>query len=341
MKKTATYLLALALLVCAGCRKEHKPGNPSDRNCITFYVVQEHPDGFNTKALIEDTDDLLRRMPPIYVTDEGSSAAFKNTEIKHYSNGVWRSDQTWKAEQSYTFFGYVNSDANGTKVSENGAVVELTEPSAYSSDSDKWSDYLMSYRVNANGSNTPLIRLELERITAGVQLFLSRKAGLDITVTGISFTDVYTKAKYSLTYHASASDSPSEGNYNMKNVWAVPSDSYDGQSNYELTGLSYIPEEYDETTGRFAEANLVMSFLAPHQSASGKYLNISYTSKENGVEKYYNASFDLGAMPVSVWARGHRVRYYINFDTSLKLEGSIVEWRTLDDIEVTILPPLD
>ena len=37
-----------------------------------------------------------------------------------------------------------------------------------------WADYLMSYRVSANGSNKGLVKLDLERVTACVELYMAR-----------------------------------------------------------------------------------------------------------------------------------------------------------------------
>ena len=356
--KKALYILILAgLTLISACRKEHKPDTPSDRDYITFYVPSNNHIDFSAKSIIEDTDDLRLQAPDLNVVDEGSKEVFKSsstnisTTLNHYANGIWRSAVKWESNLTYYFYGYISSPAEKDDIkitNNNGKQVTITEPATYSDDPNKWSDYLMSYRVRVdNGEDAPLVKLEMERITAGVQLFVTQSVGAGITVKDITFTNVETQASYSLTYHAAPENDPRPGNNNMKNEWGV-SNAFN-LHNYTLT-YNRAPAEIQTGDSKFSEKNRVMNFIAVDQSMAKRkdetgetfysHLIINYSANENGKEIDYTADFDLSTVATASWGRGHRTRYYINLDTGIELEGSIVPWITIDDIEVTILPPI-
>lgn len=344
MKKTF-YIALAGLVLLSACRKEQQP-DIQGGDAITFYIKSTNEGNFGTKSLIEDTSDLLAEQPKLYVTDVGAYKTFENTGVDYNSGGIWKSKETWTKERDYTFFGYVMSAGKGNITPSNyGRTVTIKEPEYYAEETgtndDYWADYLLSYRVNANGTVKPLVKLELERVTTCVELYLAQSVGSKIRIKQIAFSGVYTSAEYIIQSHASELSLP--GIYNMKNVWNIPSDSYSNLTTYEWKSNDTNGTELNDVDGgsRFQDKYRMMKFLTVHQKAENHKLTITYTSEENGVVTGpHTAEFDLNDTAQPLWTRGHKTRYYINFDTSLELYTTIVPWRTVDEIEVTILPPL-
>lgn len=307
---------------------------------ISFYVKTQLP--VRTRGTVESTDDLLQKGLPIYVTDESESApAFSQTQIPYRQNGVWQSGVEWTYGKNYNFFAYITSPGNGSvSITQKGKIVTVTQPSSYSPDSDVWADYLLSYRVGANGTDTPLVKLDLERITTGVELYMTKSPNMtSVKLLEASFRNINTSATFNLTYHATPTDLPAQNG--MKNIWSVKVN-----DNIRNT-YSYVPQgglelnTYDADAGRFAGENMVMHFLTVQQSIAADEnanLYIRYSVDEDGTTAYYDAEFNLSLYDIKAWTRGHKVRYYISVDTSVGLEGIVEEWRSVDFIEGTLLP---
>lgn len=307
---------------------------------IAFYVKTQLP--VPTKGTVESTDDLLQKGLPIYVTDESESApVFSQTEISYRQNGVWQSDVEWKDGKNYNFFAYITSPGNGTvSITQNGKIVTVTQPASYSQNSDVWSDYLLSYRVGANGTDAPLVKLDLERITTGIELYMTKSSNMtSVKLLEASFRNINTSATFNLTYHATPTDLPAQNG--MKNIWSVKVN-----DNIRRT-YSYMPSgglelnTYDAERGRFAQENMVMHFLTVQQSIAddeNANLYIRYQVDENDTLSDYEAEFNLSLYDIKAWTRGHKVRYYISIDTSVELEGTVDEWKSVDFIEGTLLP---
>lgn len=332
------FFVALAIMSCA---REDVAPDGGDR--IAFYVKTQQAVSSSSRALIEDTNDLLNKRPPLYVTGEGADK-LANTSIDYTANGVWQSDEEWKAGQEYTFYAYIASplgaatDTQGgvSGITNNGKTLTLQQPTTYSADEDVWADYLMSYRVSANGSNKGLVKLDLERVTACVELYMARskKVG-EVKVTKITFKDVVTKATFGISYHAVPADE--ESLYGMKNTWIVTPDE-NSKAAYTFSPTSTL-EVYTESDDRFNADYRQMRFLTvPQTLIDGATLSISYMVKENGIMASYQSDFMLSDYMPRAWYRGHKIRYFIGIDTSIKLEGFIEPWKSVDYIETTLLP---
>lgn len=362
--------ISLCLAICAtlypaavSCTKTEAAQEPdredlSDR--IAFYVKAAP-----TRAVIEDTDALYSLHPDIYVTEENRIGGFDDLAVQYTDNGVWRSGVDWAAgNQAYSFYAYTYSGGSGTDGGKvevpkasgagNGYRVILTQPSAYPRSDDAWADFLMSYRVSANSSTKGLVKLEFERITTGVELYMSKNPNIgEVTLKSAEFSDVINKATYNLVFHASSAD-PTVLPNGMKNNWQTPS------SPEQTTTYRYAPAgglkindftPSSATGGGFAfdSGYLVMNFLTvpqdTYQELSGNpreiVLTISYSVVENGVTvNYDDQKFLLKDSSPAVWNQGHKVRYYLHIDSSIELVGVVAPWKDIDFIEGTLLPSL-
>lgn len=336
--KTAFKLLCIFLTLLSVSCSKISTGAVGD-TYITFYVKDEAK--VESKSLIDDTDALKEQRPPIYVTDESEvSPAFRDEPVYYNANGVWKSEAQWQSGKSYVFYAYVSSPGNASGAalspSNGGKTVTVSQPSAYSDDDNAYSDYLMSYRVSANGSEKPLVRLDLERITTGVELYMSRSANMtEVILEEARFESILTKALFSMSYHATSA----EAAQGRSNSWMV---SVDETSRKDYSGGAGISlAEYSDVSGRFAEANRVMKFLTVQQSLTeddNALLYVRYKVNENGNYVVYEHTFNLSDYPVKSWSMGHKVRYFISVDTNIKLEGVVQEWKSVDFIESTFLP---
>ena len=332
------FFVALAIMSCA-----REDVAPDEGDKIAFYVKTQQAVSASSRALIEDTNDLLNKRLPLYVTGEGSTT-LTNTAVGYTAKGVWQSDEEWKAGQEYTFYAYIASplgaatDTQGgvSGITNNGKTLTLQQPTTYSADEDVWADYLMSYRVSANGSNKGLVKLDLERVTACVELYMARSEKVEeVRITEIAFKNVVTKATFGISYHAVPEDE--EGLYGMKNAWIVTPDE-NSKATYTFNPTSTL-KTYAESDDRFDVKYRQMRFLTiPQTLIDGATLSISYTVDENGTTAEYQSDFTLSDYTPRAWYRGHKIRYFIGIDTSIQLEGFIEPWKSVDYIETTLLP---
>lgn len=360
-----TILSAVAVVSAAlqvsSCTKAEVPDEP-ERNyddCIAFYV-KARP----TKAIIEDTDTLYKIGPNIFVTEDLRKTDFNNTLIKYNENGVWRSNTDWADENQnmeYSFYAYTYSTGTVGQISgisspddpvaNNGKTVTITQPDSYSADNNAWADFLMSYIVSANSATRGLVNLEFERITTGVELYMSKSPAMgDVTLTDATFSGIVRSATFNLENPAVSTD-PAGAN-GMKNGWLISRDaSKTAIYTYPSSGQTIPLKKFDPSDtqdGRFTYDTQyrVMNFLTVQQpmheelagSTRNVKLEISYTVDENGTDVPYTATFDLSEFSPAVWTRGHKVRYYLSIDTSTELTGTIAKWEEVDFIESTLLP---
>ena len=354
---SAVAAVSVALQV-SSCTKAEVPDD-TERNyddCIAFYV-KARP----TKAIIEDTDKLYEIGPNIFVTEDLRKTDFNNTLIKYNENGVWRSNTDWASTpQEYTFYAYTYSigggSINGSKptgpIDDNGKTVTITQPDYYADGGNVWTDFLMSYSVSANSATPGLVNLEFERVTTGVELYMSKSPTMgDVTLTGATFSGIMNSITFNLTKPAASTDLA--GSNGMKNGWTIigrdPSKTV--KYTYPYEGHTIPLEEFDPSgtqDGKFTYDTKyrVMNFLTVHQptheelagSTRTVQLEISYIVDENGKYVPYTATFDLSEFSPAVWTRGHKVRYYLSIDTSTELTGTIAKWEEVDFIESTLLP---
>ena len=332
------FFVALAAMSCV-----REDVAPDEGDKIAFYVKTQQAVSASSRALIEDTGDLLTKQLPLYVTGEGSDN-LADTEVGYTDNGVWQSDEEWKNGQEYTFYAYIASPlgmATTTQggvsgITNNGKTLTLQQPTTYSANENVWADYLLSYRVGANGSNKGLVKLDLERVTACVELYMARseKVG-EVRIKEIAFKNVVTKATFGISYHAVPEDE--EGLYGMKNSWIVTPDET-SKTAYTFNTTSLL-ETYTESDDRFDVKYRQMRFLTiPQTLIDGATLSVSYEVDENETTATYQSDFTLSDYTPRAWYRGHKIRYFIGIDTSIQLEGFIEPWKSVDYIETTLLP---
>ena len=350
----ASIALAAAVSSCTGTEPEDGVEDSCD-NCIAFYVKS-----LPTKAIIEDTGTLNSLKPAIYVTEDLRKENFNNTRVNYLDNGVWRSDVDWASGNvNYSFYAYTYSvgggqipernPSNGT-ISNNGKTVTITQPDYYVAADNVWTDFLMSYMASASSSRPALVNLEFERVTTGVELYISASPAMEnVRLNSVSFSGVIHSATFNLSEPATSTDQA--GSNGMKNTWLLSRD-YTKVTEYE-----YAPEgglqikEFDPsgtTDGRFTYGSeyRVMYFLTVQQPTYEEVgstprtvqLHISYTSEENGTDVPYSVTFDLSGFSPATWTRGHKIRYYLSIDTSTELKGTIAKWEEVDFIESTLLP---
>lgn len=343
MRKNIQYILSLGIIGgFAACTPETVTQTATDT--ISFYVKTQPALSEGSRALVDDTNGLLGLRLPLYVTDDTENSGISDKEVAYTDNGVWRSDMEW-TDRTYNFYAYIASPKQtatdtygGVTVTDNGKSVTVQQPAIYTPSDDVWADFLLSYRVSAEGADKELVRLELERVTACVELYMAMSRNMtDVTVNRIEFRNVLTKAQYNLQYHAVPGDN--DGIYGMKNIWTVTSDensrktyTYSPDGGLSLTG-------YDSSSDKFVSGYRQMRFLTVHQSLiDGAELYINYTVEENNVSSTYESVFRLSDYTPQSWSRGHKIRYFIGIDSSIDLEGSIEPWKSVDYIETTLLP---
>lgn len=300
-----------------------------------------------SRTIIDDTGDLWQQRQPIYVSDENAASGINNSLVAFLSAGIWRDDNLkWNSSLNYVFYGYVSSPAPGEgstdgpyiSNSQNGRSVTITQPASYSDDDNNWADYLLSYRVTAKGADRPVVNLQFERVTSGVELYITRGSNIPgAKVKSVTFSGVKRKTSMVLYTHATNESSP--GATGMKNLW---------QNNTETAnGVSYIKEnnegtevlDFDEEKGKYDSSYRFMRFLTVPQSLNAENtLEIEYEVLENGVWQPYDVVFELDNYTPSEWTIGHKVRYYLNIDTSMELQAVVERWDTSNVIEGTFIP---
>lgn len=333
------WLMSAALLMTS-CGKQELSSDDGEK--IAFYVKSQQAVSASSRALIEDTGDLLGQEPVIYVTDENKSMT--NELVKHAGNGVWQSDTEWVTSKDYVFYAYIASPIAsddktvGVYVSpgSNGKIITITQPETYQTELSGWVDYMMSYRVSAKGADKGLVKLDMERVTACVELYMAKSANITkVTVSSISFKNIKTKSSFSLQYHAAPGDN--EGLYGMKNTW-IENVFVNSKQDYVYIPTDDKKDLKDVMEDRFSSDYLMKFLVVPQNLRDGVSLSIDYTVNENGNDEKYSSEFILSDYNIKSWDRGHKIRYFIGIDTSVKLEGYVEPWKSVDYIETTLLP---
>ena len=345
MNRIFAYFLALVFLSVSCQKVSDGPAEDGyDRDFIYFFMRDVQYGDPSTKAIIENTETLKTLKLPLRVVDETNVATPFNGSVQMAwddASKLWPakrngSSVAWQ-NKNYSFYSWIQSPGTGTgagTVSYGTNIkpadkVSLTQPSSYvHSDEvldEVWADFLMSYVVPVDGRARPLVEFEMERITAGVEVYVSTPLAVDMTITQISITEVVHSADYSLVHH----DLANSGRTGIRNNWLTTE-----KATTTYTRTESVPVKRRTTEDMFDSKFNVMRFITIPQSVKSE-LTINYTS--NG--RTYTESFNLAAVPtVRRWDRGRKTRYYINLDTSVGLEAKVAEWVSVDFIEGTFLP---
>ena len=301
-----------------------------------------------SRTIIDDTGDLWQQRQPIYVSDENSTSGISNYEVNFLSAGIWRDNNLrWNSSLNYVFYGYVSSPAPATgntdgpyiSNSQNGRSVTITQPASYSDDDNNWADYLLSYRVRATGAERPVVNLQFERVTSGVELYITRGSNISgAKVKRVTFSGVKRKTSMVLYTHATNESSP--GATGMKNLWRNDTETTNSVSYTKEDNVNWFEVlEFDESKGKYDSSYRFMRFLTVPQSLTAENtLEIEYEVLENGVWQPYDVVFELDNYTPSEWTIGHKVRYYLNIDTSMELQAVVERWDTSNVIEGTFIP---
>lgn len=298
-----------------------------------------------SRTIIDNTEDLLEQQPPIYVSDENSTSGISNYEVNFLSAGIWRDNNLrWNSSLNYVFYGYVSSPAPGEgstdgpyiSNSQNGRSVTITQPASYSDDDNNWADYLLSYRVTAKGADRPVVNLQFERVTSGVELYITRGSNIPgAKVKSVTFSGVKRKTSMVLQTHATNESSPEATG--MKNLWRNDTETTNSVSYTNVNWFEVL--EFDESKGKYDSSYRFMRFLTVPQSLTAENtLEIEYYVLENGEWRQYDVIFKLNNYSPSEWTIGHKMRYYLNIDTSMELQAVVERWDTSNVIEGTFIP---
>ena len=222
--------------------------------------------------------------------------------------------------------------------------MDLYQPTSYIHDEAAWSDYLLSYRVSVQGKNKPLVRMEMERITSGVELYISTPEGAQAVVESITFSNVSRCMRYTIAEHAISN--PNLSGIRHKWVYQNISGASNTKVNYTRSANNssswFDVQEKAEENSRFDSKFRMMRFLTVPQDVTGTLTVVYRVNETNQSDKtkwtQYTASFDLSQTSVTRWELGRKARYYISLDTAVDLEGVIADWVDIDYMEGTFLP---
>ena len=339
MNRIFSYLLLVFLSVSCQKAADVPVEDGFNRDFIYFFMRDVQYGNPSVKAIIENTETLKNRGLPLRVVDETNDAAPFDGRVHNWDNAskLWPAKNgsnsvAWQ-NRNYSFYSWIESAGIGTgagtvsyaKNIKQADKVSLTQPSSYVHSDEVWADFLMSYVVPVDGRARPLVEFEMERITAGVEVYVSTPLAVDMTITQISITNVVCSADYSLVHH----DLANSGRTGIRNNWLTTEKA---TTTYTRTGN--IKVQRREAEDMFDSKFNVMRFITIPQSVKS-VLTITYTSNE----RTYTESFNLADVPsVRRWDRGKKTRYYINLDTSVGLEAQVAEWISVDFIEGTFLP---
>lgn len=360
MRKNSNIYIWLAIMaVFISCSKLPMQQDISD-DCVSFYVSDKNFADQDTKAIVEDTEKLFELKLPLYVCDLAgiNSQDYKDiigTQFDYNDQyKLWRnSDIKWNANRNYEFYGYMLSAGTGSGASvslvssyqgNKGHCVDVYQPTVYTDNDAAWSDYLLSYRVNALGKNKPLVRMEMERVTSGVELYISTPNGAESVVEKITFSDVTRLMRYTIAEHAIANATL----FGIRNKWVYQTISGASNTivNYSKSANSSsswftVAQKADEDS-RFDGKFRMMRFLTVPQDVTGTLEIVYRVNETNQTDKtkwtQYTATFDLSQTSVTRWELGRKTRYYISLDTAVDLEGVIADWVDIDYVEGTFLP---
>lgn len=344
MNRILTYILLSLSVFAISCRKAEEPsvdiGN--DRDNIYFFMRDVNYGTPSSKTIIEDTETLKNLELPLKVVDQYAiSSPFDGSVDMIWNGHLWparnnRGNSVAWQGKDYLFYSFLSSGGTGSgagtvsfsKIVKPADKVTITQPISYTHDDKVWADFLMSYIVPVDGRLKPLVEFNMERITAGVEVYVSTPldpSEASITIKKISIDNISNKADYSLVHH----DYSNSGMVGIRNNWVA---SVSGNYKYERNGNISVQQRTTQEV--FDQTFIVMRFVTVPQPVNGK-LTIEYRS--NGID--YAHTFDLSQIPsVRRWERGRKARYYINIDTSAGLEANVAEWISVDYIEGTFLP---
>lgn len=341
----------MATAAAVSCSDMENPGQQDlTDGRIAFYM--KNP-AAGTKAVIEDIEALLALGPDLHVADANDASVFtgNNATVSYTGNGVWRSNVTWTTGKNYSFYGYISSQGTGTGTSvaanSSGTSVTITGPSEYRDDNAWWSDFLMSYRTSANGTDRGLVNLMMERLTAGVELYMSTPNDEKVTLEKAEFRNINRTSSFSMTGHHVYIPGETVGE-EMLNSWSiVPGTGSGSRTAYSVSGKEVKKLEAGQKFDYGSEYR-IMSFTTVPQP-----VHVEETGTEYNIVLYlkYTVQEDAGTSPVeyetelslrdyrpTTWSRGHKVRYYVTIDSSVGLTGTVAAWKSIDFIEGTLLP---
>lgn len=337
MNRILTYILLLLSLMTLSCRKAENPSQDIgyDRDNIYFFMRDVQYCAPSSKTIIENTETLKSLQLPLRVVNQNAITSPFNGEATIYWNNdskLWNPNVAWEGKD-YLFYSFLSSPGSGavswSKNVKPADKVTISQPDAYTHDDAVWADFLMSYIVPADGRLKPLVEFEMERITAGVEVYVSTpldQASTTITITSVSIDKIRNQADCSLVHH----DYANSGQAGIRNNWVTTLKG--GEQTYSRRESIQIVQRTTEEM--FDSKFLVMRFVTVPQPVNGT-LTINYTAND----KNYTQTFDLSQIPsVRRWERGRKARYYVNIDTSVGLEANVAEWISVDYIEGTFLP---
>ena len=184
----------------------------------------------------------------------------------------------------------------------------------------------------------------MERITSGVELFISTPKGAQAVVESIDFSNVSRCMRYTIAEHAISN--PNLSGIRHKWVYQNISGASNTKVNYTRSANNssswFTVEEKADEDSRFDPKFRMMRFITVPQDVTGTLTVVYRVNETSQTDKtkwtQYTASFDLSQTSVTRWELGRKTRYYISLDTAVDLEGVIADWVDIDYMEGTFLP---
>lgn len=276
----------------------------------------------------------------VYVyADKGGTSLYSGAPITlETGTGKWLPEniEMWENGVSYTFYGYASSysysGSSFLTVSDEGRVIDVSQPDSYSP--DDMADYLLSYIFNvSDGAVRPVVNLSLEHAMSLVEIKVVRSPSIiDASLNSLTIEGFYRSAKMQCQQAVYGSGDTNE--------WTVTL-SGDPNTGYYVSKAD-IPSSEDETND-----GIMMRFMAiPQQLTSGVTLTVEYSVNEKSTAddednyQVHTEKFQLYNFSPSEWKSGHRVVYVLTVDTGIHLYGMIAPWKNVDNIEGTVLPEI-
>ena len=198
MNRICSYFFALVFL-SVSCQKvaDVSVEDGFDRDFIYFFMRDVQYGNPSVKAIIENTETLKNPDMKLRVVDETNVASPFDGSVQMAwddASKLWPAKRNgnsvaWQ-NKNYSFYSWIQSAGTGTgagtvsygKNIKPADKVTLTQPSSYVHSDDAWADFLMSYVVPVDGGARPLVEFEMERITAGVEVYVSTPLAVDMTL---------------------------------------------------------------------------------------------------------------------------------------------------------------
>ncbi len=341
VRKIVIFLLPAVMAV--SCSEQHVPVQGGLGVPIEFGVSGADVSVEVKSVLDQDAVDVGTVY--VYGTEDGTEL-YKNTAVTRDNTGRWLPEQEedWIPNVRYSFYGYVSSPSPGDKgsavyfLTDDGLSISVNQPTVY--DPDGMADYLLSRIVNvADGAMRPIVSLTMEHAMSLVEIRVVKSPSIsNAYINRMSVKGFYRSADMQCEQSTSTSDQP--------NSWTTTITG-SNDTEYSINYGSGQPESGEIKASDEDNLTSQIRFMAvPQQLTEDVILTVEYSVNEKSSEdeadnyKTHSEKFNLYDYRPIVWTSGHRILYTLTVDTGIHLQGTIVPWKEIDEIEGTVLPEI-